>query len=76
MGLNASSTKSLLKSIYSTTAVQYLLLTRIERMALRTYFNKNVLAQSGLGLDYIATATSSFHGFVFWMNSGFHDISS
>ena len=76
MGLYAPSTKSLLKSIYSTTAVQYLLLTRIERMALRTYFNKNVLAQSGLGLDYIATATRSFHGFVFWVNSGFHNISS
>lgn len=45
-------------------------------MALGTDFNKNVLAQGGLGLYYVAAATGSFHGFVFWMNFGFHVVSS
>ena len=53
-------------------SIHDLLLTSVERVALRTNFYVEVLTRSGTSLELVATAASDCDFRIIWMNIGFH----
>jgi hypothetical protein len=56
----------------ATGGVHDLLLAGVKRMALRTYFNREIAASSGAGFELVTAAASNADFFVSWMDFWFH----
>jgi len=64
--------KALVEPIHTPRGIHNFLLTGVEWMAPGANFQMDVLAQSGVSLDLVATAATRRNLFVFWMNPRFH----
>lgn len=70
-----STTKSFVKTINTTSGVNHLLLSGIERVTFGTDFQMDILANGGASLNDIATATGSRYVLILGMNVCFHSYS-
>ena len=62
----------ILEFAYTTSGIEYLLFTGIERVALRTHFDIEIMADGGTRFECIATCAAYLHGFVFGMGIFLH----
>ena len=73
--LGAECTETLVETLDTTASIHNFLGTGVERMALGTYIQMNILAQGGLHLDYIAAGAASCNFFVLRMDIFLHRLS-
>jgi hypothetical protein len=59
--------------IHAAAGVDDFLLARVERMAIRTNFDLQIVAYGGASLERIAACAGDVDRFVFGMNVGFHE---
>ena len=73
--LGAECAETLVEAFDTTAGIHNLLSTSVEWMALGAYVQVDILAQSGLNLDYVTARAGSSHFFVLRMDIFFHRIS-
>tara|TARA_R100001039_G_scaffold37839_1_gene37409 strand:- start:263 stop:625 length:363 start_codon:yes stop_codon:yes gene_type:complete len=74
--LQCAIAETLVEAIDTAGTVHDLLLARVERVALRTNVNQDVLADGRTGFNHVTAAAGGLDGLVFRVDIGFHGITS
>jgi hypothetical protein len=74
LALGTATPEPLVEAVNTAAAVYDFLLTRIERVTLRTDIDMKILASCGAGLDDVTAAAGGGHGLVLGMDICFHGL--